>query len=90
MAPGAAAKSRRSTSSVESSWTSQWSARLAAFLSRGRGNGDPDVIACHEALSYWRVRRSIDAEREHLAEAHVPGAVATAILAKRSETRAFR
>jgi hypothetical protein len=51
---------------------SQWSARLAAFLSRGRGNDDPDVIACREALSYRRVRRSIDAEREHLAPAHVP------------------
>jgi hypothetical protein len=51
---------------------SQWSARLAAFLSRGRGNADPDVIACREALSYWRCRRVIDAEREHLAAAHVP------------------
>jgi hypothetical protein len=51
---------------------SQWSARLAAFLSRGRGNDDPDVIACREALSYWRCRRVIDAEREHLATAHVP------------------
>lgn len=51
---------------------SQWSARLAAFLSRGRGNDDPDVIACRAALSYWRVRRSIDAERDQLAPAHVP------------------
>jgi hypothetical protein len=30
------------------------------------------VIACREALSYWRCRRVIDAEREHLAQAHVP------------------
>jgi hypothetical protein len=53
---------------------SQWSARLAAFLrlSRGRGNDDPDVIACREALSYWRCRRVIDAERAHLAPPHVP------------------
>lgn len=51
---------------------SQWSARLAAFLSRGRGNDDPEVIACREALSYWRCRRVIDAERAHLAPAHVP------------------
>lgn len=51
---------------------SQWSARLAAFLSRGRDNTDPDVIACREALSYWRCRRVIDAEREHLAPTHVP------------------
>jgi hypothetical protein len=50
---------------------SQWSARLAAYLSRGRGNDDPDVIACREALSYWRVRRILDVEREHLAPQHV-------------------
>ncbi len=51
---------------------SQWSARLAAFLSRGRTNDDPDVIACREALSYWRTRRVIDAERANLAPAHIP------------------
>jgi hypothetical protein len=51
---------------------SQWSARLAAYLSRGRGDDDPDVIACREALSYWRCRRVIDVEREHLAPSHVP------------------
>lgn len=51
---------------------SQWSARLAAFLSRGRGSNDPDVIACRSALSYWRCRRVIDAERDQLAAAHVP------------------
>ena len=50
---------------------SQWSARLAAFLSRGRGNDDPEIIACREALSYWRCRRVIDAERELLAPEHV-------------------
>jgi hypothetical protein len=51
---------------------SQWSARLAAFLSRGRGNDDPAVVACREALSFWRVRRTIDAERENLAPADIP------------------
>jgi hypothetical protein len=51
---------------------SQWSARLAAFLARGRGNDDPDVIACREALSYWRCRRVIDAERAQLAPEHIP------------------
>jgi hypothetical protein len=51
---------------------SQWSARLAAFLARGRGNDDPDVVTCRAALSYWRVRRTLDAEREQLAPAHIP------------------
>jgi hypothetical protein len=50
----------------------QWSARLAAFLSRGRGNDDPEVLACRSALSYWRCRRVIDAERAHLDASHVP------------------
>jgi hypothetical protein len=51
---------------------SQWSARLAAYTSRGRGDDDPDVTACREALSYWRCRRVIDAERDQLAAGHVP------------------
>ncbi|MDQ1249248.1 MAG: hypothetical protein QG597_3622 [Actinomycetota bacterium] len=51
---------------------SQWSARLASFLSRGRRNDDPDVIACREALAYWRCRRVIDAERDHLSRAVIP------------------
>lgn len=51
---------------------SQWSARLAAFLSRDRGNEDPDVIACREALAFWRCRRVIDLERENLDPAHIP------------------
>jgi hypothetical protein len=46
---------------------SQWSARLAAYLSRGRGNDDAEVIACREALSYWRCRRVIDAEAGQIA-----------------------
>ena len=40
---------------------SQWAARLAA-LSRVRGSDDPAVVACREALSFWRCRRVIDAE----------------------------
>lgn len=51
---------------------SQWSARLAAFLSRGRRNDDPNVLACREALAYWRCRRVLDAERDHLSPQHVP------------------
>jgi len=50
----------------------QWSARLAAYLSRGRGNDDPEVLACRAALSYWRCRRVIDAERDMLDARHVP------------------
>lgn len=41
---------------------SQWSARLAAYLSRGRADDDPDVLACREALSYWRIKRVLDRE----------------------------
>jgi hypothetical protein len=51
---------------------SQSSARLAAFLARGRGNDDPEVIARREALAYWRCRRVIDAERGQLATALNP------------------
>jgi len=49
-----------------------WSARLAAFLARGRSNDDPDVISCREALSFWRMRRTLDAERGHLHPDHIP------------------
>lgn len=50
----------------------QWSARLAAYLSRGRGNDDPGVVACREALAFWRCRRTIDAERDRLNPGHIP------------------
>jgi hypothetical protein len=50
----------------------QWQARLAAYLGRGRGPDDPDVIAARQALSYWRCRRVIDAEVGQIA----PGGVA--------------
>jgi hypothetical protein len=53
----------------------QWSARLAAFTSRGRHDTDPDVVACRSALSYWRCRRVIDAERDRLNAAHIPALV---------------
>jgi hypothetical protein len=41
---------------------SQWAAKLAAFSSRGRADDDPDVLACRAALSFWRCRRTLDAE----------------------------
>ena len=55
---------------------SQWSARLAAFLSRGRTNDDPDVIACREALSFWRCRRVIEREAGNIAPGGVDRLVA--------------
>jgi hypothetical protein len=48
---------------------------MATFVARGRGNDDRDVIACREALGYWRRRRLIDAEREQLALEHIPALV---------------
>ncbi len=49
----------------------QWSGRLAAYLARGRGNDDPDVVACRAALSYWRARRAIDAEAGRIDPGHL-------------------
>lgn len=49
---------------------SSWSARRAAYKSRGVPNDDPRIRACDAALSYWRVRRAIDTEVQagHLAQ----------------------
>jgi hypothetical protein len=55
----------------------QWSARLAAYLGRGRTNDDPDVIACRQALSYWRCRRVIDAEAGRICVSGVEALVDT-------------
>ncbi|MCH9728737.1 MAG: hypothetical protein K0U84_03470 [Actinomycetia bacterium] len=55
---------------------SQWAAKLAAYLSRGRGNDDPGVIACREALAFWRIRRVVDRETGHLSAAGVDRLVA--------------
>jgi hypothetical protein len=49
----------------------QWSGRLAAYLARGRGNDDPEVVACRAALSYWRTRRAIDAEAGRMTPGHL-------------------
>jgi hypothetical protein len=51
---------------------SQWSARLAALKSRGAPDNDPRVTECHTALAYWRCRRVIDTERDHLDPRHLP------------------
>jgi hypothetical protein len=50
----------------------QWQARNAALRSRGAADDDPRVVECLNALAYWRCRRVIDADREHLNPAHVP------------------
>ncbi|MBV5244445.1 hypothetical protein KUF57_12970 [Mycolicibacterium sp. PAM1] len=50
----------------------QWSGRLAALRSRGATDAEPRVAECLAALAYWRVRRVLDADREHLNPAHVP------------------
>lgn len=45
-----------------------WSTRLAALKGRGVSERDPRVQRCREALSYWRVRRTLDAELSTLAD----------------------
>ncbi len=49
-----------------------WQARYAALKSRQVGDTDPRVTECLSALAYWRCRRVIDAERDHLSPQHVP------------------
>ncbi|OBK97764.1 hypothetical protein A5645_05580 [Mycobacterium asiaticum] len=49
----------------------QWSGRLAAYLARGRANDDPEVVACRQALAFWRARRAIDAEAGQIAPNHL-------------------
>jgi hypothetical protein len=44
---------------------------LAAYLARGRGNDDPEVVACRAALSYWHARRAIYAAAGRIAPGHL-------------------
>jgi hypothetical protein len=53
----------------------QWSARLAALKSRAVPDDDPRVAECVAALSYWRCRRVIDAERGSLVPDHLDALV---------------
>lgn len=39
-----------------------WATRLAAYKGRGVSERDPRVLRARQALSYWRVRRTLDAE----------------------------
>lgn len=50
----------------------RWQSRRAALLSHGAALDDPRVAECDAALAYWRVRRTLDRERESLAADHLP------------------
>jgi hypothetical protein len=54
----------------------QWQSRLAAHKSHGLPDDDPRVVECHAALTYWRCRRVLDAERGKIAPDHLDGLVA--------------
>jgi hypothetical protein len=43
-----------------------WVAQLAGRKSRGATEDDPHIIACREALAFWRLRKRIDAEAGQL------------------------
>ena len=51
-----------STADPTSMPPARWQSRLAALKSRSVSDTDPRVVACREALSYWRVRRAVEAE----------------------------
>ena len=39
-----------------------WQSRYAALKSRQVSDDDPRIIECQSAMSYWRLRRTIEAE----------------------------
>jgi len=49
-----------------------WAARRAALKSRQVPDDDPRIRECNSALSYWRVRRILDTERDLLDPRHIP------------------
>lgn len=51
---------------------SGWAARRAALKSRQVPDTDPRIAECDASLAYWRTRRVIDRERDHLHPDHVP------------------
>ena len=51
-----------STADPTSMPPARWQSRLAALKSRSVGDTDHRVVACLQALSYWRVRRAVEAE----------------------------
>ena len=46
----------------QSRTAASWSARYAALKSRGVEDTDPRAAECVAALSFWRLKRTIDAE----------------------------
>lgn len=46
---------------------SKWGSRLASLKSRYLPDDDARVAECRAALSYWRCRKVIEAERDTLA-----------------------
>ena len=53
-----------------------WSARYAALKSRNVTDDDPRAAECVAALSFWRMKRTIDAE---VAAGHVSATFAEAV-----------
>lgn len=51
-------------------------ARLGALKSRGVSDDDPRVVECRQSMSYWRLKRAIDAEVGRLSSAGVDRLVA--------------
>jgi hypothetical protein len=47
-----------------------WNGTLAALKSRQVPDDDPRVAECLAALAFWRCKRVIDAEAEHLVPEH--------------------
>jgi hypothetical protein len=64
------------TADPASRTAASWSARYAALKSRGVEDTDPRAAECVAALSFWRLKRSIDAE---VAAGHVSATYADAV-----------
>lgn len=50
---------------------SNWQSRFASLKSRGTPDDDPRIVECQRALSFWRVKRAIEAERHILGDVGV-------------------
>ncbi|CAN5303669.1 hypothetical protein BH11ACT6_BH11ACT6_53440 [soil metagenome] len=48
-----------------------WRSKLGSLRAAGAPDDDPKVLECQAALSYWRVRRVVDAEKANLSAAGV-------------------
>lgn len=52
----------QTTADPQSRTAASWSARYAALKSRNVEDTDPRAAECVAALSFWRLKRTIDAE----------------------------